>query len=100
MKITTLLVQFAFIQHQAKHKETTKKPIYCHLEDQISLKTKNPPKTLFKVSLIFHKTQEKGCPLPKGRKYLGPSFGFFVGSPLEGRDLASMNDNQFRVLLL
>jgi len=24
-------------------------------------------------------TQEKGCPLPKGRKYLGPSFWVFVG---------------------
>jgi hypothetical protein len=70
------------------------------LEDQISLKTKNPPKTLFKVSLICTKLKKKDVPCLKGAKYLGPSFGFFVGSPLEGRDLASMNDNQFRVLLL
>jgi hypothetical protein len=45
------------------------------------------------------KLKKKDVPCLKGEKYLGPSFGFFVGSPLEGRDLASINDNQFRVLL-
>jgi hypothetical protein len=43
MKITTLLVQFAFIQHQAKHKETNQKAYLLSLGRPNLFEDQKPP---------------------------------------------------------
>ncbi len=106
---TTLLVRLlSFNTKQNTHTKKQQKALFffCHLEESNLNKPQNPilsKPTMCQMDLqnaLHHMLKKKkGCPfLPKGRREKIPWslfwVFFFVGSPLlEGRDLASMNDN-------